>query len=191
MARDGEFPDVQCPTGSAPILVDLEHRPASGSAAWACVTPTAASATFATSNTHAATPAVMWRLAAQLDDLLPRCPDPGMALTNLERFVAAHPEPAQLLDHLSVSPRSSEILVQLFSTSQHLSEVLIREPELLDWLRAGADRRDRDALVEESLGNSAVPRPATTNRNWRSAGSVPKKCCGSATTTSCAACPWK
>src|SRR5262249_26124049 len=35
------------------------------------------------------------------------------------------------------------------STSQYFSEVLIRDPDLFDWLRAGAERRDRSALVEE------------------------------------------
>src|SRR5262249_43951314 len=45
--------------------------------------------------------------------------------------------------------RTIEILLQVFSTSQYFSEVLIRDPELFDWLRAGAGRRERSALVEE------------------------------------------
>jgi [glutamine synthetase] adenylyltransferase / [glutamine synthetase]-adenylyl-L-tyrosine phosphorylase len=122
--------------------------------------------------TRAAVPGVMYRLAVQLDALLARCPDPGMALTNLERFVAAYPQPAQLLDHLSVSPRTAEILVQLFSASQHFSEVLIRNPEWLDWLRAGADRRDRDALVEDLWSSLRTARgddePKLAIRRFRS-----------------------
>src|SRR4051812_25687166 len=40
--------------------------------------------------------ASLTRLAGQLQRYLPRCPDPGMALANLERFVGASdpPEPA-------------------------------------------------------------------------------------------------
>lgn len=93
--------------------------------------------------------AVMARLAVQLDAHLPRSPDPGMALTNLERFVAAGSDPVALLLHLADSPRSAEIVVQIFSTSQHFSELLIRDPTLLDWLRSGPDRRDRDTLVDD------------------------------------------
>src|SRR4051794_29117330 len=87
------------------------------------------------------------RLAAQLDAALPRCPDPGMALTNLERFVAASPTPEETLDALANNARAAEIAVQLFSTSQFFSELMIRDPSLLDWLRAGADRRDRSTLI--------------------------------------------
>ena len=87
------------------------------------------------------------RLAEQLDSALPRCPDPGMALTNLERFVAASPTPEATLEALATNPRAAEIAVQLFSTSQFFSELMIRDPGLLDWLRAGADRRDRETLI--------------------------------------------
>ena len=43
------------------------------------------------------------RLAEQLDSALPRCPDPGMALTNLERFVAASPTPEATLEALATN----------------------------------------------------------------------------------------
>ncbi|WP_435010331.1 bifunctional [glutamate--ammonia ligase]-adenylyl-L-tyrosine phosphorylase/[glutamate--ammonia-ligase] adenylyltransferase [Tundrisphaera lichenicola] len=89
------------------------------------------------------------RLAGQLDATLPRCPDPGMALTNLERFVAASPTPEATLDALANNARAAEIAVQLFSTSQFFSELMIRDPSLLDWLRAGAERRDRTALTDD------------------------------------------
>ncbi len=87
------------------------------------------------------------RLAAQLDAALPRCPDPGMALTNLERFVSGSPTPEATLDALANNARAAEIAVQLFSTSQFFSELMIRDPGLLDWLRAGADRRDPASLT--------------------------------------------
>jgi len=93
--------------------------------------------------------ATLPRLARQLDALLPKCPDPGMALSNLERFVGACDRPGEVLALLADDAKTAEIAVQLFSTSQHLSEVLIRDPALLDWLRSGPDRRDRETLTAE------------------------------------------
>ena len=76
------------------------------------------------------------------------CPIPGWPLTNLERFLAAVPRLSATLDVLAANPRTTEILLQVFSTSQYFSEVLIRDPELFDWLQAGPERRDRSALVD-------------------------------------------
>src|SRR5262249_7077216 len=50
---------------------------------------------------------------------------------------------------LAEDPRAVEILVSLFSTSQYFSELLIRSPDWLSWLRSGAERRDRSLLVED------------------------------------------
>ena len=44
-------------------------------------------------SSRAADASLMSRLALHLDILLPRCPDPGMALTNLERFISGCAEP--------------------------------------------------------------------------------------------------
>jgi glutamate-ammonia-ligase adenylyltransferase len=93
--------------------------------------------------------AAVARIAVQLDAVLPRCPKPGMALTNLERFLAAVPRLDETLGQLAADARMTEILLQVFSTSQYFSEVLIRDPELFEWLRAGPERRDRAALAEE------------------------------------------
>ena len=89
------------------------------------------------------------RIANQLDAILPRCPEPGMALANLERFVAGQSDPEPALRKLADNLKTTEILLQVFSTSQYLSEVLIRDPGLLGWLQAGAERPDRDALIED------------------------------------------
>jgi glutamate-ammonia-ligase adenylyltransferase len=88
-------------------------------------------------------------VAGQLHSLLPRCPDAGMALSNLERFVAASQRPGATLRILTDHPRTTEVLIQLFSTSQHFSELMIRDPALLDWLQREAVPRDREALVED------------------------------------------
>ncbi len=97
-------------------------------------------------------------LLEQLDALLPLCPDAGMALTNLDRFLSAQTNPEPILDTLRRSERTAEALIQLFSTSQYFSELIIRDPSALAWLRSGPERRDRDGLFE-SLWESVLLEP--------------------------------
>src|SRR5439155_4080654 len=80
---------------------------------------------------RAVEPKVQATIAGQLHLLLPRCPDAGMALSNLERYVAASPEPQAVLRLLAQQARTTEALVQDFSTSQHFSEQIIRDPAVL------------------------------------------------------------
>lgn len=103
-------------------------------------------------------------LAGRLDATLARCPDPGMALTNLERFVAASDDPERTLQGLVEHPKAVEIAVQLFSTSQFFSELMIRDPALLDWLRAGADRRDPARLIDDLWAELEVAPTAEARR---------------------------
>ncbi len=88
-------------------------------------------------------------LLEQLGVLLPQCPDPGMALTNLERFASAGASGVVALAKLHANPRTTDVLIQIFSTSQYFSELIIRDPDVLDWLRSRADRRDRATLIED------------------------------------------
>jgi glutamate-ammonia-ligase adenylyltransferase len=103
-------------------------------------------------------------IAGHLQALLPRSPDAGMALTNLERFVRAHREPAAALRALAGEAHTLELLVQLFSTSQHFSDQLIREPLLLDWLQGEAVRRDRLALIDDLWGELEGTRDEESQR---------------------------
>jgi len=74
-------------------------------------------------------------LCPVLARLLPRCPDPDMALNNLERFLA-NPQAARLLPALlDVRSRGLEILLQLFSTSHFFSDLLSLHPDYLEMLR--------------------------------------------------------
>ncbi len=130
------------------------------------------------------------RIAVQLDAVLPKCADPGMAIANLERFMAAVPRIESALEDLAENPRTTEILLQVFSTSQYLTEVLIRDPGLLDWLQGGPDRRDRSTLIDD-LWASVADCPMKTVRSWHCAGFVSGRPCGSATTTSSAVIRWK
>src|SRR5438874_349600 len=67
-------------------------------------------------------------LCHPLGRILPRCPDPDMALNNLERFLtnpASQPQWTALLEPRS---RTLDTLLQLFSTSQFFSDLLITNP---------------------------------------------------------------
>jgi glutamate-ammonia-ligase adenylyltransferase len=74
-------------------------------------------------------------LCPVLTRLLPRCPDPDMALNNFERFLASAGGARQLPGLVESRARSLETLLQLFSTSQFISDLLVRSPEYLDMVR--------------------------------------------------------
>lgn len=90
-------------------------------------------------------------LAGPLGRCLPRCPDPDMALNNLERFLA-HPAGAKQLPAL-VEPRSRtlETLLQLFSTSQYCSDLLATNPDYIDMLRIPLRRSPSQKELQEQL----------------------------------------
>ncbi len=75
------------------------------------------------------------RLAEALAVRLPLCPDPDMALNNLERFLSVPLAAGQLDQLLEGQARTLEILVQLFSSSQYFSELLVASPDYTDMLR--------------------------------------------------------
>ena len=131
------------------------------------------------------------RIAVQLDAVLPRCPDPGMALTNLERFLAAVRRLDETLDQLVGDARTTEILLQVFSTSQYFSEVLIRDPELFDWLQRRRRAPRPRGPDRGALGHGRRARRPRMSRSWPCGGSASARACGSATTTSSAASRWR
>src|SRR5437899_3094861 len=78
---------------------------------------------------------VLCELCHPLARLLPRCPDPDMALNNFERFLANPAGAQQLSGLLESRARTLEILLQLLSTSQFFSDLLVANPDCLDILR--------------------------------------------------------
>lgn len=85
-------------------------------------------------------------------DLIRSSPDPDSTLVTWDRYVAASPEPGAHFASLLRQPRRLEFLVGIFSRSRFLSEVLIRNPEMLDWVTDPArvsKRRPYEKLVEE------------------------------------------
>lgn len=109
-------------------------------------------------------------LLANLGDLLalhlPSCSDPDMALNNLERYVTASRNPLALGALFERDPESLEILANIFSTSQHLSDLLILDPESYDLVRMTQGQPvARDILVDElqaELATATDPRDVMT-----------------------------
>ncbi|MFP6692799.1 MAG: hypothetical protein VB875_07270, partial [Pirellulales bacterium] len=89
-------------------------------------------------------------LSEQLGEFLPAASDPDMALNNLTRFIAASRSPLSLATLFERDADALKILVQIFSASQHLSDLLIADPESYDLLRmTGGQPIARETLVEE------------------------------------------
>src|SRR5712692_7011061 len=99
-------------------------------------------------------------LCTPLGRLLPRCPDPDMALNSLERFLANPAGAQQLSALLDGRARTLEILLQLFSTSQYFSDLLVANPDYLDMLRVPLRRspnpKELQAEVNPAFEDSAV-----------------------------------
>src|ERR1700722_16814209 len=73
-------------------------------------------------------------LCHPLGRLLPRCPDPDMALNNLDRFLVSA-GPSSMSTLMESRARTLETMLQLFSTSQFFSDLLITNPDFLEMLR--------------------------------------------------------
>ncbi|MFN4260372.1 MAG: bifunctional [glutamate--ammonia ligase]-adenylyl-L-tyrosine phosphorylase/[glutamate--ammonia-ligase] adenylyltransferase [Gemmataceae bacterium] len=93
----------------------------------------------------------LFEMCQPLSRLLPRCPDPDMALNNLERFLSA-PAGAEQMPHLLEGRgRGLESLVQLGSTSQYLSDLLVAHPDYSDMLRVPLRRSPSLKELQEQL----------------------------------------
>ncbi len=64
-------------------------------------------------------------------------PDRDMALLNLGRFTDGAVSPAHFLDSIYLEPPLCHLLVLIFSCSQYLTDILIRNPGYLSWLIEG------------------------------------------------------
>ncbi|MBX3443715.1 MAG: glutamine synthetase adenylyltransferase [Planctomyces sp.] len=78
-------------------------------------------------------------------------PDPS--LINLERFIQAVPDRADMFRYLAENPRAVEILFRLFVGSQFLTEILLRNPQYLARLtqhKRLAEFKSRPQFIQEA-----------------------------------------
>lgn len=96
----------------------------------------------------------------QLAELLPKSSDPDMALNNLDRFVGAARNPLSLASLFERDRDALPTLVQIFTTSQHLSDLLISDSESYDLLRLTEGQPvSREALVDDLCAEVAALGP--------------------------------
>ena len=102
-------------------------------------------------------------IVGQLAEHLPNVSDPDRALNNLDHFFAVVRSPLSLASLFERDRQALPILLEIFSTSQHLSELLVTDREAYDLLRMteGAPVA-REVLVEE------ISLEATTRTDERS-----------------------
>ena len=131
---------------------------------------------------------VLIRAAAEF---LPRCSDPDMSLNNLERFFANPAASSQLPQLLENRARTLETLVQLFSTSQFFSDLLVNHPDYLDMLRVPLRSSPSRAELQDQAPGRGRRRPRTRRCCAPSAASGSGRCCASAPTTSSATGRWR
>ncbi len=80
-------------------------------------------------------PDALRKLLDQLRSSLPTLSDPDMALNNFDRFFANVRSRLSWAALCERDPRVLPLLLQMFSTSQHLSDQMIRNPSLFDVMR--------------------------------------------------------
>src|SRR5205085_10146959 len=80
-----------------------------------------------------------------------------MALNNLDRFVAAARNPLSLASLFERDRDALPILLQIFSTSQYLSDLLVTDSEAYDLLRITEGQPvGREVLVDELCAEVAA-----------------------------------
>ena len=95
-------------------------------------------------------------LCRQLEQHLGRQSDPDMALNNLDRFFVAARSPLALGSLFERDPDALPTLLQILSTSQYLSDLMIRDPASFDLLRlTNGQPVAREVLVEEICSEAA------------------------------------
>ncbi len=109
-------------------------------------------------------------LLPHLQAALAGAANPDRALINLERFVLAVPDRADLVAAVAADPHALEMLVTLFAGSQFLTDILLRTPEHFEKL-----------IQRNVIGQAKTPAQHYAEA-YRAA-------CGSRAPDDCAACP--
>ncbi|MFW5933099.1 MAG: bifunctional [glutamine synthetase] adenylyltransferase/[glutamine synthetase]-adenylyl-L-tyrosine phosphorylase [Actinomycetota bacterium] len=87
--------------------------------------------------------------------VLQDAPDPDTGLRSFRELVEAQGDKAELLTYLRDHPGASELVGRVLGTSRVAGELLIRQPEGVDWLRderLRVEPRTREELVRKATG---------------------------------------
>ncbi|MEX2168936.1 MAG: hypothetical protein WD851_06480 [Pirellulales bacterium] len=96
-------------------------------------------------------------LCEQFHTVASQLADPDMAWNNLERFIKASRNPMATVALFERDPQALPNLLQILSTSQYLSDLLVCDNECYDLLRMTEGQPvARDLLVEEIVGEVRV-----------------------------------
>jgi len=88
---------------------------------------------------------------------LRRQPDPRRALNNFQRFLTSGFS-VSLLREFRANHTLLQILLDIFSQSQYLADILVRDPELFEWLTSSnalKKAKSREELVDEARATMA------------------------------------
>lgn len=99
---------------------------------------------------------------------LAETPHPDGSLLNFERLLDSSTSALQTFDLLTEHPRSLDILVKLFVSSQYLTEILLQQPETLAQLvqhRQLADFKSREDFTAEALASARAESTPDRQRN--------------------------
>lgn len=100
------------------------------------------------------------KLWPALPTLLAQVPDPDGALNYLERYLRPEADSARALRYVERNPAALHYLLLVFSYSRFLSETLVQQPDLIEWLhkptrtrnfRGGIERLKSDEDLEEEF----------------------------------------
>src|SRR5215510_10402832 len=114
----------------------------------------AARANFQRIANYGVTLDLLTQISEQFAAAAPTLADPDMAINNLERFIAASRNPMATAALFERDPDALPSLLQIFSTSQYLSDLLVVDKEAYDLLRMTEGQAvARPALVDELVGD--------------------------------------
>lgn len=98
------------------------------------------------------------RLRKSLSRILPRCPDPDMGLNNLERFLTQNADEDLLAELQKPHSQTFEALVQILSSSQFFSDLLIANSDYLGMiclpLRNNPSRAEMFAELQQEVDSA-------------------------------------
>src|SRR3954464_4683408 len=110
----------------------------------------AAHANFMRMANYGVTLDLLTQISEQFAAAAPSLADPDMAMNNLERFIAASRNPMATAALFERDPDALPNLLQIFTTSQYLSDLLVADKEAYDLLRmTEGEPVSSAALVEE------------------------------------------